>query len=56
MKQPRYLGDGVYIQVDPKSGQFILTTSSHIFMDADDTIFLEPEIAQALVNYITQPE
>lgn len=54
MKEPKYLGDGVYIQVD-SLGYFRLTTGTHVLIEAEQVIVLEPEVAQALVDYITKP-
>jgi hypothetical protein len=44
----RYLGDSVY--VDFSYGQFVLTTEDGV--RTTNTIFLEPEIYEALVAYV----
>lgn len=48
-KLNRYLGDGVYIGMNPY-GQVVLTTEDGI--RATNTIFLEPEVADSLIRYI----
>ena len=45
-----YLGDGVYVDVE--NGSLKLTTEDGI--SATNTIWLEPEVASALVDYIKQ--
>lgn len=50
----RYLGDGVYIEVEERPGfhpVFKLTTYDGIMNT--NSIYLEPDVAQHLVNYIT---
>jgi hypothetical protein len=47
----QYLGDSVYAQLDGE-GRLMLTTDSHLQAEAGNTIYLEPEIAEALYNYI----
>jgi hypothetical protein len=51
MKEPTYLGDGVYAQFD-QFGMLILTTGSHELRMADNTIMLEPEVLEALLNFL----
>jgi hypothetical protein len=46
----QYLGDSVYAQIE--DGAILLTTDSHILACAGNVIILEPEIAEALYNYI----
>ena len=57
MLSPRYLGDGVYAQVyaqvDDEDGyRIILTTGSHRLEDADNVIYLEPEVMKGVAKYI----
>jgi hypothetical protein len=51
MPEPSYLGDGVYAQVDFVD-QLMLTTGSNLLKDADNVIYLEPEVVTALLAYI----
>ena len=46
----QYLGDSVYAQIE--DGAILLTTDSHILACAGNVIILEPEITEALYNYI----
>lgn len=46
-----YLGDGVYCEFNSKVGQFILTTDNGLAIN--NTIYLEPEVVDALLVYIT---
>jgi len=46
-----YLGDSVYVEVTPE-GMLCLTTDNG--MGASNEIFLEPEVYQALVNYVAR--
>lgn len=48
-KTPLYLGDGVYIRV--KDGRYVITTSTHVIERADNVIYLEPEVMDALKEY-----
>lgn len=43
-----YLGDGVYVDVD--AGGLVLTAENGIA--ATDTIYLDPEVWQALLDYV----
>jgi len=53
MIQPRYLGDGVYVQVDAEDpSRIILTTGSHVLTDADNVIYFEPEVMKGLQQFI----
>ena len=53
MIPPRYLGDGVYAQVDNEDPtRIILTTGSHVLTDADNVIYLEPEVMKGVAKYI----
>ena len=54
--EAQYLGDGVYASRN-QWGQIVLTTGHHEEARADNVIFLEPEVAEALVAYVakTQP-
>ncbi len=47
----RYLGDGVYAQYEPCNASITLRTGSHKAHEADNTIFLEPEVLAALDGY-----
>ena len=54
-KESTYISDGVYIRADDYSpGAFVLTTGSHIDEEADNRIYLEPEVVTYLLNYIRQ--
>lgn len=54
MTNPRYLGDGVYAHVAEDTGSIVLTTGHHDPQSADAVIYLEREVAEAVVKYITQ--
>lgn len=54
--KPQYLGDAVYIQFDEGANMYILSTDSHKLRDADQTIWLEPSVMTALINYKTKLE
>jgi len=43
----QYLGDSVYVEID--NGMFKLTTDNG--MGASNTIYMEPEVYSAFVNY-----
>jgi len=49
MNEKTYLGDAVYIKTDTFG--FVLTTANG-YCDTNK-IFLEPEVAQALINFLT---
>lgn len=46
-----YLGDSVYVSVD-EAGGIILTTENGLPDDPSNSIYLEPEVYTALVDYI----
>ena len=46
-----YLGDSVYVDINI-DGQLVLTTENG--MGASNTIYLEPEVYQALVSYVNR--
>lgn len=46
----QYIGDSVYIQKD--HNQYILTTENGLATDPSNRIFLEPFVADALIEYI----
>jgi len=48
--KPTYLGDGVYAQVE--DGYIVLTTESHLKTEADNCVYLEPQVLTALIAYI----
>lgn len=51
--KPIYLGDGVYAQSDLANGfPLVLTTGNHEVALADNKIFMEPEVLQALINLL----
>lgn len=52
LENPQYLGDGVYISYDKQANGLVLTTTSHLLQEADNIIFLEEPVVQALLNYI----
>jgi hypothetical protein len=53
VKEPKYLGDAVYIQEGgDQPGEFILTTGSHKQCDSQQVIFLEEEVVDKLIVYI----
>lgn len=47
----RYLGDGVYCTADP-SGMLALRTGSHRPEEADNTVWIEPQVVDALLKFI----
>lgn len=49
MKDKEYLGDSVYAEIND-AGQIVLTTENG--MDASNTIYLEPEVMRALIEYV----
>jgi hypothetical protein len=49
--KPRYLGDAVYAQLDTLN-RLVLSTDSHIRLEAGAWIILEPEVIQALRQYL----
>ena len=53
MSHARYLGDGVYVHFND-AHQIVLTTGSHVTGDADEVIYLESEVYQALVEWFEQ--
>lgn len=48
----QYLGDAVYIESDQAEHGFLLTTSDGV--EDTNTIYLEPEVALALVGYVNR--
>lgn len=42
-----YIGDGVYAQIDPRSGDIVLTTENGI--EVTNRIVLEPEVWKLLL-------
>ena len=46
----RYLGDGVYVEVDEERDMVKLTTSDGI--RDTNTVYLEPEVVQALERWL----
>ncbi len=50
MDNATYLGDGVYIKTH--QGQLLLYTANGI--EVTNKIYLEPEVAELLVNYINK--
>jgi hypothetical protein len=53
MNRKAYIGDGVYIDVDPH-GAYVLTTENGVC--ATNTIVLEREVAMALLDYLVEDE
>lgn len=53
MINPDYLGGGVYA-THLCSNEIMLTTNHHDPAYADNTVYLEPEVVQALVRYATR--
>lgn len=47
----RYIGDGVYAQYEPCGASITLRTGSHKPEEADNTIFLEPQVLAALDGF-----
>ena len=47
-KEKKYLGDGVYADIE--HGRLVLTTEDGI--SVTNTIYLEPEIVEALCDYL----
>jgi hypothetical protein len=50
--KPDYLSDGVYAQIE--RGMVKLTTGSHVDTEAQQTIYLEPEVCAALQRYLAR--
>ena len=50
MPDKAYLGDGVYVERNPASGDLALTTENGI--ETTNTIYLEPEVWGALISYL----
>jgi hypothetical protein len=50
MRDPEYIGDGVYVGHD--GFHFILRTDSHL--NQSGQIFLEPSVLQNLIDYATR--
>ena len=50
MSTKTYLGVGVYVEVDPERGLLVLTTENGI--EATNTIYLEPVVVEALLNFL----
>lgn len=50
MKNPDYLGDGVYVH-QREGGDLVLTTGNHMPLLADNTIVLEDAVMVAFLNY-----
>jgi hypothetical protein len=46
-----YLGDSVYVDVN-RAGQLVLTTENGLPTDPSNTIYLEPDVYDALVLYV----
>lgn len=53
MTNPQYLGDAVYVHVDDDF-RLVLTTGHHEPRQASNVIVLEPEVVNALMNYINR--
>jgi hypothetical protein len=52
---PRYLGDGVYISwKEEPYRELIITTGSHDLNEADNKIFLEPQVLGKLDDFLTE--
>lgn len=51
-REKRYIGDSVYITHDEK--HFILTTENGYSYSAANKIFLEPEVMDALIEYVNE--
>lgn len=53
MRDPEYLGDAVYVQSPPYDlSTIILTTTSHLLPNADNTIYLEAQVVLNLVRWL----
>lgn len=51
--EPQYLGDGVYAQQWAMiPGGVILSTGSHILEEAENVVYLEPEVIDALQKFL----
>jgi hypothetical protein len=48
-----YLGDSVYCEID-RNGTFVLTTENGMPIDPSNTIYLEPDVFDALALYVTR--
>ena len=55
LKQPRYLGDGVYAAVE-SHGSVRLTTGSHKLAESDNVLYLDPNVMDALAEYLEKCE
>ena len=51
--QPRYLGDGVYVQVDAEDPTRIIVTTGGIMPDADNVVYLELSVMMGLKRFIS---
>ena len=49
LRYNEYLGDGVYVAIE--DGRLLLTTGSHRVEEAENRIYLEPEVMAKLVAY-----
>jgi len=50
MAHARYIGDGVYADFD-EYHRIVLTTGSHNLDEAENRIYLEPEVYRAMVEW-----
>jgi hypothetical protein len=55
MIEPEYLGDGVYMQED-EFGQLVLSTDSHILLNARNIIYIELPLLKHLKQYVEKLE
>ena len=46
-----YLGDGVYVEWNPRREMFVLTTEDGI--SAQNTIYMEPPVVAALIRFVS---
>ena len=53
-KYKEYLGDSVYVSIDPWDAGIILTTENGLPNDPSNKIYMEPEVLFKLDKYISQ--
>jgi hypothetical protein len=51
IKEPTYLGDGVYMS-PCRDGGIMLTTGHHLETQADNVIYLEPSVLMNLIQIL----
>lgn len=54
IKDPKYLGDAVYVHIDSSSDTLVLTTEHHDPIQAGHVIYLDQQTLNNLFNYIAK--